>query len=177
MVPELYIKEDAPQDVKDGFSLTWKLLRHSYFEYEFIDLALTQSILTLERALRIRYLELNGNSKKMTLQDLLKWFSNEGYFEPTNHQVLDQLRYIRNSKVQETVHSIGGISYLNKVVTPFQLVNDLYEDREARQRRQTERLSIGKYLEENLRDGGILQHKGNNIPVIGAVLTIIGVAL
>lgn len=170
IVPELFINKNAPQQVKKGFDLAWKLLRQAYFEYEFIDLALTQSIITLERALRLKYDEVNVKSmKNLTLQELLRWFLANGYFEPTNPQLFDQLRLIRNGKVHDKEHSLGGIAFLNKVLTPVQLANDLFEDRELRIKRQEERKSLEQYFQKHLKYGGILYSGGRKLIVMRAV--------
>ncbi|TPE43349.1 hypothetical protein [Pontibacter mangrovi] len=169
IVPELFINDNAPQQVKDGFALAWKLLRQAYFEYQFIDVALTQSIITLERALRLKYDELNNKPKKnITLQKLLKWFLHNGYFEPTNPQIYDQLRLIRNGKVHDTNHSFGGIAFLSKVLTPLQLINDLYEDKELRKKRQEERKQLTHHFQEQLIDGGILHFGNQKLIIMGA---------
>lgn len=50
----IYFKPEVPKDILAFANNVEKLLLHSYYEYEFIDIALTHAIFTFEKAMRIR---------------------------------------------------------------------------------------------------------------------------
>lgn len=165
----IYLKPQVPEDVKSEIAIIEKLLLHSYFEFQFIDLALSQAVFTLEKSLRIRYREINNeSSKKIKLGPLIDWFFDNEYFETRNKDVLHQLRNIRNGKVHNETKSLGGIAFLQKVYTVFYLINDIYEDPQLRKVRKQEIIKCQSFLNEFLKEGGIISVNGKRIIIFKA---------
>lgn len=130
---------------------------HTYFEYDFIDVALIQSIFTLEKALKMRYVELGNRLKRSnTLEYLINWFD-KGYFETGSVSEIHSLRDIRNKKVHEIERHDKGLLYIKAVYSIFDLVNDLYEDRELREVRKKEIIETQVKLGDIYKDGCIFE--------------------
>lgn len=126
-VPTYTFSNSVPKDIRDEASLVHKLLLHSYFEYEFIDIALTQAIISLEKALKTRYYEITGNNPdNKILEKLIKWAVDNGYIKQQNKGFIDTLREIRNRKVHATEKSLGGMAYIRTVYATLDFVNDLF---------------------------------------------------
>lgn len=157
ILPELFLKKEVPEDVVHNVEVIRKLLLHSYFEYDFIDIALTQSVFALEQALKIRYRELNSKSYKGNFKKLIEWFYERGYFETYNSGIAHQLRYIRNKKVHDEKNMLGGTIFLLKVKTPVMLINDIFEDKDLRKERKVIVEELQKRLNELFKKGSILK--------------------
>jgi hypothetical protein len=169
ILKQVYIKPQVPEDIKSEIQIIEKLLLHSYFEYHFIDLALSESIFALEKCIRIRYSEITGKpSKKLSFAELIDWCFDNTYFETANKDILNQLRNIRNGKVHSEQKSLGGIAYLQKVYSVFYLINDLYEDSTLRIIRKNEIENLQKDLNDFLKDGGIINHNGKRTIIFKA---------
>jgi hypothetical protein len=169
ILEHVYLKEQVPQDIKTEVALAEKLLLHSYFEYHFIDQALSLAVFTLEKSLRIRYREMNNKaSDKIPLIKLIDWFFDNFFFETSNKDILNQLRYIRNGKVHGEQNSLGGIVFLRKVYSVFYLINDLYEDVALRKVRKETISTWQPVLNEFLKNGGIITINEKRIIVFKA---------
>jgi len=157
----IYLKPQIPEDIKAEIKVVEKLLLHSYFEYQFIDLALSQAIFTLEKCIRVRHKEISGkSSENITFFKLIDWCFDNNYFETENKDILNQLRIIRNGKVHSEQKSLGGIAFLKKVYTVFYLINDLYEDAALRILRKEVIKKLQPVLNNFLKDGGIVTIEG-----------------
>jgi len=169
ILKQVYIKPQVPEDIKSEIQIIEKLLLYCYFEYQFIDLALSQSIFALEKCIRIRYSEITGKpSKKLNFAALIDWCFDNTYFETTNRDILSQLRNIRNGKVHSEQKSLGGIAFLQKVYSVFYLINDLYEDSTLRIIRKKEIEKLQKDLIDLLKDGGIINYNGKRTIIFKA---------
>jgi hypothetical protein len=165
----VYLKEQVPQDIKKEVALAEKLLLHSYFEYHFIDQALSLAVFTFEKSLRIRYREINNKaSDKIPLVKLIDWFFDNSFFETSNKDILNQLRYIRNGKVHGEQNSLGGIVFLRKVYSVFYLINDLYEDIDLRKIRKEAVSTWQPICNDFLKAGGIITLNGKRIIIFKA---------
>jgi hypothetical protein len=156
-VSNIIIHQDSPEDIKAEIETIKKLILHSYYEYEFLDIALTHAVFTLEKALRIKWLEIHNSEQKKTLQLLIDWFFENGYFETYNKQPLHQLRDIRNGKVHETLKSLGGALFIRKIKDTTRFIYDLYEDIEKRKQRKSDLEDIIKQTDQLERAGCILE--------------------
>jgi hypothetical protein len=133
ILSEYYLNANITKDIKEEIELVNKLLLFSYYEYEFIDIALTQSAFILEKILKIRYKDINGVSKcNLKFEVLIEWFYKRNYFETFNENEIHQVRNIRNRKVHEEVKTLGGLAFLKKVYRVIDFINDLYEDTNLR---------------------------------------------
>lgn len=120
------IKSEVPEEIKSSIETIQKLLIHSYFEYDFIDIALLHSIFTLEKTLKIRYKEIENNNKELSFEKLIDWLYNSGHYKVYNREILDIIRGIRNRKVHETKKSVLGLSCLKKIYGIIDLINFIF---------------------------------------------------
>jgi len=151
IIPKIYLKDQVPEDIKNSYKIIEKILLHSYFEYEFFDVAATKALMTFEMALRIRYRELTGEDwekktkkgeAKRDLKNLITWFQDQHYFEVTNDAYLDHVRKVRNSYAHPDRHSFGGPMARHWIENPMDLINDLYEDPILREKRKLRRKEL-----------------------------------
>lgn len=170
------IKPAVPEDIKANIEITQKLLLHSYFAYEFIDVALTHAIFTLEKALKLKHKEVVGrawNREDGSFSEMIDWFIHRNYFETWNRDVVHQLRHIRNDKVHDEKKSLGGTAFMAKVYSTIDLINDLYEDVELRTKRKKLIRVWQKNLTKFLKDGGIITWNRKRIIIFKADLIFI----
>jgi hypothetical protein len=165
-VPEIHFKELVPEDVVKSFNIIQKLLLHSYYEYEFYDVAAAKALMTFEMALKIRYEQLTGEEwekkvkrrePKRDLMNLISWFQNQHYFEVTNDKYLEQVRKVRNSYAHPEKHSYGGPMVRQWIQNPMDLINDLYEDPELREKRKLRQKELIELFSKILESGAILE--------------------
>ena len=165
-IPEFYFKNQVSEDVKRSFKITEKLLFHSYYEYEFYDVAAAKALMDFEMALKIRYKELTGEEwekkikkgeKRRNLKNLLDWFQQKHYFEVIQDKYLDHVRMVRNSFAHPNRHSFGGAMIRQWIENPIDLINDLYEDCKLRQERKEKQKLIVDLLSKTLNSGSILE--------------------
>jgi len=156
----IYLKPVVNEEIKKHAASIEKLLLYSYYEYEFIDIAILQAVFTLEKAMSLRLKELDLSfSANKTLKNLSEWFFKNNYFETWNLGVIDQLRHIRNGKVHEEIKSLGGSAFIPKLYTALDLINDLYEDVDLRNDRKSRIENLHTELSAFILEGGILERK------------------
>ena len=116
------------------------LIVHSYYEYEFADVAVSKLLQTFEMALRIRYKELNKEEwpSKKPLAILIEWFRTRGNFEVNHKTFMDHVRKVRNSFSHPQSHNLGGIALFHWSDTITDLINDIHADVENRKIRLNE---------------------------------------
>jgi len=158
LLKPIFLKAENSEDVKESILLAGKILEQSYFEYKFIDVALTYIIFTFEKALKIRYKEITGKDSNKRFVDLIDWFLTRGYFETWNDTMPHTLRNIRNGKVHETANTLGGVAFINKVYKTIDLINDLYEDPALQAIRKREITSLSDALFSYIANGAILTY-------------------
>jgi hypothetical protein len=143
-VPEIYLKPQVHKDVQEKFRVIKKLIQHSYFEYQFYDVAATESLLTFEMALKLRYKEINAKDweKNKPLAQLIDWFEKRNYFEVYNDLYLKSIRQIRNGAAHPTQHSMSGGLNRRIIENILDLINGLYEDTTLRKDRMELSLKI-----------------------------------
>ncbi len=165
-LPDFYLKQHVPESVQKEWCTTQSLLEHSYFNADFADVALLYSVSVFERALRIRYRELNGKDGG-TLQKLSHWFFQNNYFETFNVELIDQMRFIRNGKAHSETPPYAPSIFLMKIQPLIYLTNDIYEDVNLRQQRKSWLETTHEEFEQHFHDGGILDD-GENRWIIDA---------
>ncbi len=168
LLKPIFLKAENSVDVKESVLLAGKILEHSYFEYQFIDVALTYVIFAFEKALKIRCKEITGKDSNLRFVDLIDWFLTRGYFETWNDTVPHALRNIRNDKVHETANTLGGVAFINKVYDTIDLINDLYEDPALRAIRKREITSLSDALFSYIGNGAILTYNNKRFIIYRA---------
>jgi hypothetical protein len=68
ILPSFKFKKEVPENVSKSFEIVEKLLLYSYYEYDFLDPALTKALTAFEMALQFRYQELFKKKWKGTFQ-------------------------------------------------------------------------------------------------------------
>jgi|688.fasta_scaffold02881_12 hypothetical protein len=161
LLEEVNLKGQVPEEIKEQLRVIEKLMIHCYYEFDFIDVAMLQAIIVLEKALKYRYVELgNTLTNKIHFEDLINWALREKLFEDDNPDIYHGLRRIRNEKVHSQVNGKGGISYLKGVYRIFDFVNDLYENVELRKERWKTLKNIHETFESTFPNGLIFNANG-----------------
>ena len=146
-VPAMKLRKEVSEDVIKAYKIIKSLIIHSYYEYEFVDLAVSKLLQTFEMALKIRYSELNDEEwpSKKPLAQLMEWFRTREYFEVNHKSLMDHVRNARNAFSHPQNHSFGGIALFHWFDTITDLINDIHEDVEGRKKRfgEVERLNEG----------------------------------
>ena len=156
-------KKEVNQEIVDSFKIVHKLLIHSYFEYQFIDIAVTKSLHLLEMALKLRYSELNDGLKPkptLKLPHLLEWFRSRNYFEIDYQPFFDQVRKVRNHLTHPERNNLFGTVGLPWLNTVVDLINDLYEDINLRDDRKAKESEFNESLASFLKIGARIKYLG-----------------
>lgn len=151
----IFLKPEVPNIIKESVPVIEKLLLYSFYEYDFIEVAITQAIFLLEKAMKIRWRDIHNEGWKYNFKRLIDWFYKNGYFEVYGDRFIHQLRDIRNHKVHEEGTSKGGIVFIEKTYSIFDLINDLYEDVGLRLARKRELEVLKKQFNKFMKNGGI----------------------
>ncbi len=182
MMPDIWFKPGVHPDVLRRFHPVKKLIEHSYFEYEFYDIATIHSMFTLEMALKIRYKEITNDTwnreikkgeLKRNLFNLLKWFNDRYYLEVYNDEFLNTLRKVRNTVAHPEGYSIGGPAMYHWIEQVVDMINDTYEDPELRKKRFEETDIISTQLKELAKNGAILRFNNNEEVIYSANISFI----
>jgi hypothetical protein len=146
-VPDIYLNPLIDASVVTDFKLIAKTIELSYFAYVLLELARHKAFVGFESALGKRYKELKQVEKLPSLEKMVDWFFDNGYFETDNNEFLHRIRKLRNC------HAHGQMSWpgfppgnTGWIFQIMHCINDLYEDRILRK----ERLALAAALEEYL---------------------------
>lgn len=148
-----------PQEILERFEIIRKLLLHSYFVYEFLDVAMERALLTFELALKIRFKEKEGDwpgGQHPSLSKLIKWGSNNGLFEE-DEPTIQYLRELRNDIAHPKDRQQFGHLALFIVHDVAKVINGLYEDVELRKSRKEEGKQIDSILNDLTQNGAELE--------------------
>jgi hypothetical protein len=156
LLQPVYLKDEVPDEIKSQATTVEKLLLHSYYEHRFVDVALTQAVFILEKALRLKWKEINKRATTKNLKELIDWFYKNGYFETRNQEVPHQLRQVKNSYAEEETKSFSDLAFLQKVYNAFDLINDLYESPLLRVSRIKEIDDLNRKFSSFMNEGAIL---------------------
>lgn len=149
-------KKEVNPEIVESFKIVHKLLVHSYYEYQFLDLAVTKSLHLLEMALKLRYAELHDGLKPkpgLKLPHLLEWFRVRNYFEIDYQPFFDQVRKVRNHLTHPERNNLFGTVGLPWLNTVIDLINDLYEDVNLRNERRKMEIQFSERLTSILKSG------------------------
>ncbi len=150
-----------PQGFKEDLNIVHKLLVHSYYEPKFVDVAMLQATVSLEKILRHHYSQTFNSNKKLNLDGLIKHFTESNHFEYSNSkEVLDIFRKLRNKKVHDLEPS-GGLIVKDWIYTLVNFINDLYEDPQLRANRLLEKVRLQNAIDTLFVNGATLEYKQN----------------
>lgn len=164
MLPKIRFKNDVNETIKKSFIIIEKLLYHSYYEYEFYDIAAQKSLLYFEMALKIRFKEVNNVewNKKKSLKELIDCFDSQHYFEVLNKEYLNWIRKVRNYYAHPDTYSFGGPMTKHNIENSVDLINDLYEDPRLRENRQLKLKDLQNKLDSLTKAGAVFVNYSNN---------------
>jgi len=151
----------VPEDVISRFEVIKKLILHSYFVYDFLDVAMERALLTLELSLKIRYREIIGTKpprKCSKLSHLIKWAGDTDLLE-NEESAVDNLRKLRNNIAHPRNYQLFGDLALHVIHPVAEVINGLYEDTDLRKARKIEEKTISLELNKLVRNGGELELK------------------
>jgi hypothetical protein len=138
-MPKAIFKDAVNIQIKNAFEIVHKLLTHSYFEYLFLDIAVTRALQIFEMSLVLRYKELSDGKewdlKTKPLKQLIGWFRERHYFEINDERFLTHVRESRNALSHLKGHNFGGIASIHWIDTVCDLINGLYDDVDLRKQR------------------------------------------
>lgn len=161
-MPKAIFKDVVNNHVKNAFEVVHKLLTHSYYEYLFLDIAITRALQIFEMALVLRYQELNDGAvwdlKNKPLIQLIKWFRERHYFEINDEGFLTHVRESRNALSHLKGHNFGGIAGIHWIDTVCDLINGLYDDVMLRKQRWETTNEFQSKLDTFLSEGARFQY-------------------
>jgi hypothetical protein len=154
-VPSMKLRKEVGEDVVKAYKLIKSLITHSYYEYEFVDVAVSKLLQTFEMALKIRYEQLNNEEwpSKKPLAKLIEWFRIREYFEVNHKAFMDHVRNARNAFSHPQNHSFGGIALFHWFDTITDLINDIHEDVERRKKRLIEVKRLNERIHAIINEG------------------------
>lgn len=175
LVPEIKLRKEVSEEVIKAYRVIRSLLKHSYFEYEFVDVAAVKLLQTFEMALKIRYKELTNTdwSKRKSLADLIEWFRDRFYFENNDKDYLDRVRTARNYYAHPERHGFGGVAIFHWFDTVTDLINDLYGNVEQRNRRLEQTQRLNDQIQELVKDGAKVDLGVEKFITYSAIIPII----
>lgn len=181
----------VPEVIRKRLNAVHKLLLHSYFEYEFIDIAYLRAVQIEEMALRLRHEELgspplSGSPQKRplrspSLHNLLVWAEQTGLLEerdtgPSWRKMemkrIDMQRELRNLTVHASANEQAGMVKLHLLYRVMDFVNELYEDPDLRRRRHTLEDEFQQVLNRVMQHGAILTLNGKRWLVFHAEILL-----
>lgn len=172
IVSKISLRPVIAPDIVKRIEVVKKLILHSYFEYAFLDVALTNTVLTFEMALKIRYQEIEGKSadKSMDLYKLIKWAAGQYLFDD-DEQIIQNLREIRNNIAHSDRYTLMGYLSIDMIQRTVDIINGMYEDVELRKSRMQFEKETILQLKEFVENGAILELNGVRLIVfLGTLL-------
>jgi len=151
-IPELYLKSQVPEDVRQSFQVIESLTAFAYFNHKFIDVALTSALHTFEMAMKFKYKELTPK-KANGFKGVLSFLNSREHFEVSN-EVLKYYEEWRNQHAHPERYTTGGLMFLYGLAQICRLINDLYEDVTLRK----ERIILGKHFFAELKSRYLTQY-------------------
>jgi hypothetical protein len=125
ILTRLHLDPGVNEQVTSRFKMIEKLILHSYYEYEFLDIAFERALTTFEMALRIQYKEATGkDSTSLNLNELITWGSKRAMFG-REERIIHHLRKLRNYFAHPYLHSFGGIVVLEPLTMIVELINHM----------------------------------------------------
>lgn len=153
----LTFKPIIAEDIVKRFEVIKKLVLFSYFEYDFLDIAFQNALMTFEMALKIRYKELMDKKPiRKSLKTLIEWGVKQELFEDEEF-IIDALRNLRNSLAHPDNYQLLGHLSLNGIQRTAEIINSLYENLDLRRVRKAERNNLESNFNTLMKEGAILE--------------------
>ena len=119
-----YSNENIPKPIQRKLDVIKKLITYSYYEYEFLDVALLQIFHTLELALSLKYKTqpaYNKDLKNLTLY--LDWALRKNYISKSERQnIVD----FRNTLFHPKEDSLFGLIGINLIKENIKIIDKLF---------------------------------------------------
>lgn len=151
------LRDEVPDAVKGRLESAGDLIAHSYFEYDFLDAALDQALLTFEMALE-RRLKAVGREfgDKVPLAGLIELGDEEHLFERDKSSI-HALRRIRNSTAAHpSMDSRAGPLGITLTKDVVYHINQMHADRDLRKKRKARRKNLQEVLDDIVGEGAVL---------------------
>jgi hypothetical protein len=171
-VSAVKLSASVPEEVLERFEIIRKLILHSYFVYEFLDIAMEKALLTFELALKNRFKEKEGEwpvGQYSSLCKLIKWGSDNGLFEE-DEPAIQYLRELRNDIAHPKDRQQYGHLSLFIVHNVAEVINGLYEDVDLRKSRKEEEKEVDLKLTDFIQDGAELESEDVRLILFKACL-------
>ena len=146
-------RNELPQKVKERLGVIEALLHHSYFEYDFLDVAMERMLFTFEMALRTRLEEIDVAAPDHLVK-CIKVAAKQHLFED-GADAAHIVRKFRNRSAHPERNSRHGPMALSIIERVMSIINGMYEDLMLRAERQKEREKLQSELDACVKDGGI----------------------
>ncbi len=162
----------VPKAVVKCFDVVRKLILHSYFEYEFLDVAFERTLFIFELALKIRYEEICGKrstGKNSNLRKLIHWASTQGLFED-DETAIQSIRQLRNDMAHPERNKLFGYFSLDGIHKIVEVINELYEGIDLRKSRTQQEAKAESLLDEYLKKGAELELRNFRLIIFKASL-------
>ena len=152
-LPKVALISTVHPEVHKQFRAIRKLIAHSYFEYEFFDIAAGQMTMLVEMAMVWKYEQLTGEpwqrktkkrEKKRDLKNLFEWLTQNGHFSTTFPTDTNFLRQVRNYYAHPKKHGFSGGTHLKSIIHLIHFINELYDPNLVTANRLSE--PIGNWL-------------------------------
>ncbi|WP_017259511.1 hypothetical protein [Pedobacter arcticus] len=126
IVPKTQLNASVQEPIIKYYNITKQLIIYSYFEYEFLTVALRESLLLMELTLNVYYEKVNGIECKLMLAKSLKWFKENKFIkDEEGARVLDLIRLIRNHHMHPSKHIINPPSVVDIIDLIIVWINKL----------------------------------------------------
>ncbi len=124
MVPAFQNDDRIPNEIRRKLERIQKLIAHSYYEYDFIDVALLQAFHTLEFALHLKYKSVYPNKKGLeNLKPHLDWAVRVKYISLYQNKMISELRNHLAHQKEESVMGTVGVRFIKAMV---ELISNLF---------------------------------------------------
>lgn len=161
-------REELPEDVEGRLRVIEALLCHSYFEYDFLDVAMERMLFTFEMALRTRMDEIGilDQDARRNLVDCIGNASDAHLFEDGD-DAAHTLRKFRNRCAHPKRNWRRGPAAIQIIERVTWIINGLYDDPDLRAKRHREREKLQSVLNDCIDTGGVARGIPSGIPMGG----------
>lgn len=161
IISKISLKPNVAPDIVKRIEVVKKLILHGYFVYEFLDVALINTVLTFEMALKVRYREIECKNvgKSMDLYQLIKWGAERCLFDD-DEKIIQNLRKIRNEIAHPDRYNLMGFLSIDMIQRTVEIINEMYEDVELRKLRINVEKEIVQRFEGFVENGAVLELNG-----------------
>lgn len=162
-----------PDTIEKRINFVHKILELAYYEYQLLDVAFREALLTFELALRIRYTELtNEDSKETSLKKLIDWAINRHLFVAAKHN-LHALRMLRNGYFHPNRYQMSlGPMALTILYGTIDNIVDLFHDEKTHNERITEEQRVQQILAKFEKSGFIVDDGVHRKIIVRAILAV-----